>query len=524
MLNGAGECTGFLAAAEWGLAETPVFLTSTMQLGRVYDAACELLIAEETAIGDADVIIPVVAECDDSFLADARRMQVQRDDVREALAAARASAGATVAAPRGRGRLGHRDELPGLQGRHRHLVPGGARRGTVGVVVMTNFGDRERLTVAGVPGRAAAAGGRPDAAAGRPGRAARPGRPAGSCIVVVLTDGPLDSAACTRLARRAGLGLARTGSTAHHGSGEIFLAVATGLRAARGAAPARSPVTGSALDDYFAAVVEATESAVLNSLLQAQTVTGRDGHTSYGLPAGPLRALATGPAERPGGRTAMTGARRSRRGGPPPAAARRRPVRLDARPGPAGDAGVLAAKHAWYDGQTAPQQELREELFAEWPAQFPPAEESARWRQGGSWYPPGPCPASSWSHSTGPRARRPGRGAAGREPAAGATRPPPAATPSSVSARSAPTGDTWPTRWTSTATRCTSYGSTTWPPARSRGADRATYYGLAWPADSRALLYVVTDRVPADEVWRHELGTRRTATRWCTGRTTSGSS
>ena len=296
VLNGAGECTGMLAAQEWGLAETPVFLTSTMQLGRVYDAACELLIAEQPAIGGEDVIIPVVAECDDSFLNESRRMQVQWDDVREALAAARASAGATVAgegavgAGTGMSCLGYKGGI----GTASRVVPAGA---TVGVVTLTNFGDRERLTVAGRPaGRllpdpaAGAAGGK--AGAGSP---ARPG-PAGSCIVVVLTDGPLDAAACQRLARRAGLGLARVGSTAHHASGEIFLALATGLRAARGTAPARSPVTGSALDDYFAAVVEATEEAVLNSLLQAETVTGREGHTSYGLPAGPLRALlASGP-------------------------------------------------------------------------------------------------------------------------------------------------------------------------------------------------------------------------------------
>ena len=72
VLNGAGECTGLHDRAEWGLAETPVFLTSTMQVGRVYDAACELLLAEEPAIGVDDVIIPVVAECDDSFLYDTR--------------------------------------------------------------------------------------------------------------------------------------------------------------------------------------------------------------------------------------------------------------------------------------------------------------------------------------------------------------------------------------------------------------------------------------------------------------------
>ncbi|HLY49959.1 MAG TPA: P1 family peptidase, partial [Solirubrobacteraceae bacterium] len=101
-------------------------------------------------------------------------------------------------------------------------------------------------------------------------------------------------------ARRAGLGLARAGSTANHGSGEIFLALATGLRAARldgrGQRPSRlmerpSPVTGSALDPFFAAVVEATEEAVINSLLAAGTVTGRDGNTSRGLPLEPVREL-----------------------------------------------------------------------------------------------------------------------------------------------------------------------------------------------------------------------------------------
>ena len=98
VLNGAGECTGFLAAAEWGLAETPVFLTSTMQVGRVYDAACELLMAQEPRIGIDDVIIPIVAECDDSFLSDARRMQVSAADVAAALAAARAAAAPRSAA------------------------------------------------------------------------------------------------------------------------------------------------------------------------------------------------------------------------------------------------------------------------------------------------------------------------------------------------------------------------------------------------------------------------------------------
>ena len=79
VLNGAGECTGFLTAAEWGALETPIFLTSTLQLGRVYDAACELMLEREPRVAE-EFIIPVVAECDDSYLNDARRMQVVRDD------------------------------------------------------------------------------------------------------------------------------------------------------------------------------------------------------------------------------------------------------------------------------------------------------------------------------------------------------------------------------------------------------------------------------------------------------------
>ncbi len=281
VLNGAGECTGLLAIREWGLAETPVFLTSTMQVGRVYDAACELLISEQPGIGTDDVIIPVVAECADSSLNDTRRMQVERADVRRALQAARESVGGRAAAEGAAGAgtgmscLGYKGGI----GTASRIVPG---EHTVGVVVLTNFGDRGRLTVAGQPAGQLL----PDPA----GQGERPG-PAGSAIVVVLTDGPLDAAGCTRLARRAGLGLARTGSTGHHASGEIFLALATGLRSPRGSRPAGAPITGTGLDDYFAAVVEATEEAVLNSLLQSVTVTGRDGHTSHQLPAAALREL-----------------------------------------------------------------------------------------------------------------------------------------------------------------------------------------------------------------------------------------
>ncbi len=95
VLNGAGECTGFITAAEWGSAETPVYLTSTLQLGRVYDSACRIELEVNPSCA-TDFIIPVVAECDDSFLNDARRMQVEHDDVVAAWRAAMASRGSAT--------------------------------------------------------------------------------------------------------------------------------------------------------------------------------------------------------------------------------------------------------------------------------------------------------------------------------------------------------------------------------------------------------------------------------------------
>jgi D-aminopeptidase len=290
VLNGAGECTGFLAAAEWGLAETPVFLTSTMQVGRVYDAACELLMTEDPRIGVDDVIIPIVAECDDSFLSDARRMQVSAADVKVAREAARTAGAATLRRPPEEGAVGAGTGMSCLGfkggiGTASRVVPSGH---TVGVLVLTNFGDQQRLTVDGVP-----VGRMLPPAEETIGRQSAARLPAGSCITVIVTDAPLDAAACGRLARRAGLGLARTGSTAHHGSGEIFLALATGLRAPRGR-PAQAnvlPVSGRSLDPFFEAAVEATEEAVMTSLLAAPTVTGRNGNTSLGLPASRVREL-----------------------------------------------------------------------------------------------------------------------------------------------------------------------------------------------------------------------------------------
>ncbi len=285
VLNGAGECTGFITAAEWGTLETPVFLTSTLQLGRVYDAACELMLDRWPDVAD-DFIIPVVAECDDSFLNDARRMQVMRHDVRRAWEEADASVGRST--PPAEGAVGSGTGMSCLGfkggiGTASRITEDGS---TVGVLLMTNFGSRDQLTIAGVPiGRLL--GPAPETAGG-----VQRKPPAGSCIGVVVTDAPVDGAGCSRLARRVGLGLGRTGSVAHHGSGEIFLATSTGVQVRREDRMSSTPVVvGRGLDALFAAVVEASEEAVLNSMLAAPTVVGRSGHTSAGVPVDDVMTL-----------------------------------------------------------------------------------------------------------------------------------------------------------------------------------------------------------------------------------------
>ena len=133
--------------------------------------------------------------------------------------------------------------------------------------MLANFGSKPELRVDGVPvGRLLGAHAQ-----------GTPPRPAGSCIAVVATDAPLNSRQLSRLARRAGLGLARTGSVAHHGSGEIFLGFSTS---------ARNPATeyGEDIDPLFAATVDATEEAVLNALWNARRTEGREGRVVEALP------------------------------------------------------------------------------------------------------------------------------------------------------------------------------------------------------------------------------------------------
>jgi D-aminopeptidase len=277
VLNGAGELTGSLTIREWGTLETPVVLTATMSVGMAYQGVVEATLREVADVAD-DVVIPVIGECDDSWLSDPSVMAVQPRHVAEALSSATdglfeagaIGAGSGMTCLGWKGGIGTASRVVGD-----HVL---------GALVMTNFGALERLCVNGSPV------GRRFAELGRSGEREAP---EGSCIVVIATDAPILPAQCERVARRAGLGLARTGSVATHGSGEIFLAFSTGCRLPR---DGRGRITHDVLSDgdlnpLFEAAVDATEEAVLDSLFRATTTTGRGGRVAEALPIDELLGL-----------------------------------------------------------------------------------------------------------------------------------------------------------------------------------------------------------------------------------------
>ena len=265
VLNGMGELTGSHEIREWGVLGSPVYLTSTHAVGRVYDGAISLAVRDDPLVGVDKFLIPVVGECDDGWLSDARTVHVEREDVAAAVDGSTGwpFAEGAVGAGTGMSCLGWKGGI----GSASRVAAGH----TVGVLVLANFGAARQLTVAGVPvGRLLEQDGGREAAAG-------------SCIVVVATDTPVAASSLERVARRVGLGLARTGSVAHNGSGEIFLAFSIDQDGQR--------LEGSELDPLFAATVEATEEAVLNALWAAPDVKGREGRVERGLPHDELLEL-----------------------------------------------------------------------------------------------------------------------------------------------------------------------------------------------------------------------------------------
>ena len=276
VLNGTGEMTGLAWVEESGFLEYPIALTNTLNLPRVADGVMSWMIARYPDIGIRDdTLTPVVAECDDSRLNDIQGRHVSESDVIAALNSAQGGSVAEGSVGAGTGMVSY--GFKGGIGTASRVIPAAPSEGryTVGVLVNANAGRRDELLMGGIP-----VGRLYDQA-----KAASDGAE-GSIIIVIATNAPLDARQLKRLAKRAVLGLARTGSTARHGSGDFVLAFSTGNVIPHYPKERTFPFTAFAdthLNPLFTATVEATQEAILNALTMATTVVGRDGNKAEAM-------------------------------------------------------------------------------------------------------------------------------------------------------------------------------------------------------------------------------------------------
>lgn len=284
-LNGNGELTGLEWMKESGMLMSPIALTNTHSVGVVRDALVSNAITNHQPDDLYWWALPVVGETYDGLLNDINGQHVKAEHVAQALASASGGPVAEGDVGSGTGMVCH--GFKGGIGTASRVVPEASGSYTVGVLVQANHGRRERLQIKGVPvGEAIPASEVP--APEVSGFAPQGG---GSIIVIVATNAPLIPTQCTRLAQRAGLGVARTGGVGEHWSGDLFLAFSTanrGLPASEYGAesPLTVPLTmlsNTYITELFDAVVEATEEAIVNTLVAAETMVGRDGITAYGL-------------------------------------------------------------------------------------------------------------------------------------------------------------------------------------------------------------------------------------------------
>lgn len=293
VLNGAGEVSGLTQVDEWGLLETPILLTSTMSVGKVSDATVKWMTRHFPGIGDEyDVIIPIVGECDDSWLNDAVGRHVRSEHVYRAIEQAKGGTVEEGSVGAGTGLITC-DFKAGIGTSSRHVTlarPGGGPGPdcNLGVLVQSNFGIMRSLRVAGVPvGEILAPSYREDG---------KRVRNAGSIICVVATDAPLLPNQISRLCKRAALGIGRVGSFAAHASGEIIIGFSTANKVPRstsGMTHRIEVLLDDACDGLYEAVVECTEEAIVNALCMARDMRGHGDHFAPALPLDELGDILT---------------------------------------------------------------------------------------------------------------------------------------------------------------------------------------------------------------------------------------
>src|SRR6266581_18138 len=298
-LNGNGEMTGTAWVEESGFLEGPIVITNTHSVGVARDA----VIAWRVKHGAADTTgywwsLPVVAETWDGWLSDINGFHVKPEDVWHALDSAHGGVIEEGSVGGGTGMVCY--EFKGGNGtasRKIDIRPEAADKNSagqsfvVGVFLQANFGRRAQLTIAGIPVGKEIPGDVYKSATADPSFG---GQESGSCIAVVATDAPLLPNQLKRLARRVSIGLARTGTISGNGSGDLFIAFSTANKnvwAADEVTHSVQTVPNDLIDPIFGAVVEATEEAVVNALVDNQTMTGAGNHRVEALPHDRLREL-----------------------------------------------------------------------------------------------------------------------------------------------------------------------------------------------------------------------------------------
>lgn len=276
-INGFGKVVGFKQVRELGTIETPIVLTNTLNVGLVADAVIAYMLRDNPDIGvTTGGVNPVVGECNDGYLNDIRGRHVRAEHVWSAVESARD--GLVEEGNVGAGTGTQAFEFKGGIGAASRQIPDAKGGFTVGALVQTNFGRREALMVAGVPVGRELADVEP-----------RQREERGSIMMVLATDAPCSPRQLHRLAVRAGFGLARTGSLASPGSGDFVIAFSTTNR--RPQYPESVTAQRERLEDeagvmpvLFQAVIESVEEAIINALLRAETMTGRDGNVWPAIP------------------------------------------------------------------------------------------------------------------------------------------------------------------------------------------------------------------------------------------------
>jgi D-aminopeptidase len=284
-LNGNGEMTGTTWVEEAGFVEGPIMITNTSSVGIVRDAVIEWTYRRgglAPAIDDLGWILPVVGETYDGFLNDINGFHLGKEHVFAALDRARSGPVAEGNAGGGTGMVLHR--FKGGTGTASRQLPAPDGGYMLGILVQANYGARRELTIAGVSVGPAF----PDLMPGP-----QPCPPGGSCIVIVATDAPLLPHQLKRLARRVPLGIGRTGGIGANSSGDIFIAFSTANAGAwsREKIAHLEVLANHRIDPLLQATIQATEEAVINALIAAETMTGRDGNTVHAIPHDRLEAV-----------------------------------------------------------------------------------------------------------------------------------------------------------------------------------------------------------------------------------------